>query len=245
MIEPDSDVLDTLKHGEITVKGEFLWGSNYTFLVDVEHKGQLLKGVYKPTRGERPLWDFPAASLARREAAAYLVSETLGWALVPPTVYRRHAPIGPGSLQLYIDHDPEYHYFTFSEKDLQRLRPVALFDLVINNADRKGSHVLIDPDDHIWLIDHGVCFHAEEKIRTVIWDFAGEPLPEELCAILTIFRQKFDNLNDERSELEDGLKAYLSKVEIKAIGQRVDRLLDAGRFPPPNPYRRPYPWPQI
>ena len=245
MIKPDADVLETLNNGEITVKGEFLWGSNYTFLVDVNLNGRNLKGVYKPTRGERPLWDFPAASLARREAAAYVVSEALDWTLVPPTVYRRHAPIGPGSLQLYIDHDPEYHYFTFSERDLQRLRPVALFDLVINNADRKGSHVLIDPDDHIWLIDHGICFHVEEKIRTVIWDFAGEPFPEDLCADLSYFRQKFENLNGERSELETGLKAYLSRAEVKAIAQRVDQLLEAGRFPAPNPYRRPYPWPQI
>ena len=224
MTRPDVDVLETLKNGEITVKGEFLWGSNYTFLVDVELDGSSLKGVYKPTRGERPLWDFPAASLARREAAAYVVSEILGWSLVPPTVYRRHAPVGPGSLQLYIDHDPEYHYFTFRERDLQRLRPVALFDLVVNNADRKGSHVLIDPDDHIWLIDHGICFHVEEKIRTVIWDFAGEPFPEGLCADLGIFRQKFEHLNGERSELEASLKAYLSQAEIKAIAQRVDRL---------------------
>jgi uncharacterized repeat protein (TIGR03843 family) len=245
MTESDVDIVETLKAGEITVKGEFLWGSNYTFLVDVELEGRLLKGVYKPTRGERPLWDFPAASLARREAAAYVVSEALGWALVPPTVYRRHAPIGPGSLQLYIDHDPEYHYFTFSEMDLQRLRPVALFDLVVNNADRKGSHVLVDPDDHIWLIDHGICFHVEDKIRTVIWDFAGEPFPGDLCSGLDTFRQKFESLNGERSELETRLKTYLSPAEIKAIAQRVDRLLDVGRFPAPNPYRRPYPWPQI
>lgn len=241
----DANLLETLRLGEIKIKGEFLWGSNYTFLVDVELNGNALKGVYKPTRGERPLWDFPAASLARREAAAYVVSEALGWALVPPTMYRRKAPLGPGSLQLYIEHDPEYHYFTFNERDLQRLRPVALFDLVINNADRKGSHVLIDPADHIWLIDHGICFHVEEKIRTVIWDFAGEPLPEELCAGLHVFRQKFDISTEKRSELETELKAFLSLAEIKAIAQRVDRLLEAGRYPAPNPYRRPYPWPQI
>ncbi len=241
----DADVLTTLQQGEIIIKGEFLWGSNYTFLVDVELNGNNLKGVYKPSRGERPLWDFPAASLARREAAAFLVSETLGWALVPPTMYRRKAPLGPGSLQLYIEHDPEYHYFTFNERDLQRLRPVALFDLVINNADRKGSHVLIDSADHLWLIDHGICFHVEEKIRTVIWDFAGESFPEELCASLNTFRQKFEKASGERSEIETVLKTHLSQTEIKAIATRVDRLLEIGRFPSPNPYRRPYPWPQI
>jgi uncharacterized repeat protein (TIGR03843 family) len=155
---PDSDeaILTALRSGELAVKGEFLWGSNYTFLVKVVHAGENLSGVYKPTRGERPLWDFPVASLARREVAAYLVSEAIGWRLVPPTVYRRNGPAGPGSLQLYIEHDPEYHYFNFSEDDLQRLRPVALFDLIINNADRKGSHILIDNDRHLWLIDHGI-----------------------------------------------------------------------------------------
>jgi uncharacterized repeat protein (TIGR03843 family) len=245
MTTMDADVLETLKHGEIVIKGEFLWGSNFTFLVNVALNGLDLKGVYKPTRGEKPLWDFPAASLARREAAAYLVSEALGWSLVPPTMYRRKAPLGPGSLQLYIEHDPEYHYFTFSEKDMQRLRPVALFDLVINNADRKGSHVLIDPADHIWLIDHGICFHVDEKIRTVIWDFAGEPLPDVLCSSLNTFREKFEIFKTEKSEFETGLKSLLSLAEIKAIAQRVDRLLESGRYPSPNPYRRPYPWPQI
>jgi streptogramin lyase len=120
--------------------------------------------------------DFPRASLARREVAAYLVSEALGWRLVPPTVYRKDGPIGSGSLQLFIEHDPGYHYFTFSDADRQRLHPVAIFDLLINNADRKGSHLLLDPDGHLWLIDHGLCFHREDKLRTVIWDFAGEPI---------------------------------------------------------------------
>src|SRR3990172_8423486 len=144
----DKSLLTALEKGQITIQGEFLWGSNYTFQVLVEHEGKTLQAVYKPTRGERPLWDFPKASLARREVAAFLVSEVLGWSLVPPTVYRRQAPIGPGSLQLYVEHDPEYHYFNFSQVDRQRLRPVALFDLLINNADRKGSHLLIDENQH-------------------------------------------------------------------------------------------------
>ena len=118
----------------------------------------------------------------RRKAAAYLVSEALGWRLVPPTVYRQQAPIGPGSLQLFVEHDPEYHYFNFKEADRQRLRPVALFDLLINNADRKGSHVLLDPNDHLWLIDHGLCFHREDKLRTVIWDFTARQFPKP-CAL--------------------------------------------------------------
>ena len=174
-----STVLSVLQNGEITIKGEFVWGSNYTFLAEVCQEAQVVQSVYKPSRGERPLWDFPAASLARREAAAYVVSEALGWELVPPTVYRKKAPIGPGSLQLFIEHDPELHYFNLGEADKQRLRPVVLFDLLINNADRKGSHLLYDNHHHLWLIDHGICFHAEDKLRTVIWDFAGEPIPEQ------------------------------------------------------------------
>jgi uncharacterized repeat protein (TIGR03843 family) len=121
-------------------------------------------GRYKPSRGERPLWDFPTASLAHREAAAYLVSEALGLHMVPETVYRRKAPVGAGSLQRFIEHNPEYHYFNFSEQDRQRLRPVAVFDLVINNADRKGGHILFEPMK-FWLIDQHL-LHAEDKLRT-------------------------------------------------------------------------------
>ncbi len=218
-----------------------MWGSNYTFLVEVQHAGEILKAVYKPTRGERPLWDFPAATLARREVAAYLVSEALGWRLVPPTVYRRQGPIGPGSLQLFIDHDPDYHYFNFREEDRQRLRIVALFDSLVNNADRKGSHILIDPDNRMWLIDHGICFHVEDKLRTVIWDFAGERLPDAFCAELRAFRQKLE----PGSDLVNALKPYLSPEEIQALAARASRLLASGQFPNPNPNRRFQPWPPL
>jgi uncharacterized repeat protein (TIGR03843 family) len=245
MSDSDEAILTTLRSGELAVKGEFLWGSNYTFLVQIEHDGENLAGVYKPTRGERPLWDFPVATLARREVAAYLVSEALGWRLVPPTVYRRNGPAGPGSVQLYIEHDPEYHYFNFSEEDLQRLRPVALFDLIINNADRKGSHLLFDKDQHLWLIDHGICFHEEEKLRTVVWDFAGESFPEELCSSLSVFLQKLAPRQGEPPVIVQALQPYLNSREIKALADRSRKLLLANRFPSPNPYRRPYPWPQL
>ena len=177
---PTPSPLTILSTGTLELKGQFVWGSNYTFLVEIQHEDQKIPAVYKPTQGERPLWDFPAASLARREAAAFVVSDALEWELVPPTVYREDAPLGPGSLQVFIEHDPEYHYFNFSEEDKQRLRPAALFDLLVNNADRKGSHVLLDKDEHVWLIDHGICFHVDDKLRTVIWDFAGETFPGEL-----------------------------------------------------------------
>jgi hypothetical protein len=222
-----------------------MWGSNYTYLVDVTHEDIKLTAVYKPVRGERPLWDFPAASLARREVAAFLVSEALGWELVPPTVLRKNGPLGSGSLQLFIDHDPNYHYFSFEHEDQQRLRPVVLFDLLINNADRKGSHVLLDVKGHLWLIDHGVCFHVEDKLRTVIWDFIGEPIPESLCSDLNQFLQKMETHDTEPSRLWKDLLDYLSNAEIRALVERARKLSLAGRFPPPDPYRRAFPWPQI
>jgi uncharacterized repeat protein (TIGR03843 family) len=241
MPSPDEAILNALEKGELTLVGEFLWGSNYTFSVQIEHEGLSLQGVYKPTRGERPLWDFPKSSLARREAAAYRVSEALGWRLVPPTVYRQQAPIGPGSLQLFVEHNPEYHYFNFSDVDRQRLRPVALFDLLINNADRKGSHVLLDPDGHLWLIDHGLCFHREDKLRTVIWDFTGEPLPENLCADLTRLEQALH----PGSDLFSDLRRYINGEEINALAGRARLLVRSGAFPDPLPNRRPYPWPPV
>jgi uncharacterized repeat protein (TIGR03843 family) len=241
----DEPILSALQNEKIAIQGEFLWGSNYTYLVNVEFEGAKIPAVYKPTRGERPLWDFPASSLARREVAAYILSEALGWRLVPPTVYRQKGPFGPGSLQQYIEHDVDYHYFNLSQEDHQRLRPAALFDLLANNADRKGSHILIDPDNHIWLIDHGICFHVEDKLRTVIWDFAGEVLPEDLCAEITQLRGNLPGADGKRSELFFSLQPYLSDEEIDAIGQRVERLLSIGRFPNPHPNRRPYPWPPV
>lgn len=241
MTKSADSLIATLEKGELTVKGEFLWGSNYTFLVQLEYEGQTVEAVYKPTRGERPLWDFPAATLARREVAAYLISEAIGWKMVPPTVYSRKGPIGPGSLQLFIEHDPEYHYFNFEEKDRQRLKPVVLFDILINNADRKGSHILIGPDDHMWLIDHGICFHVEDKLRTVVWDFAGEQLPSELCENISSFTKTLR----ENSEITADLKKCLSPEEIDAIASRADRLLASGRFPNPHTSRRFQPWPPL
>jgi hypothetical protein len=240
-----TDLLDILKNGELTIRGEFLWGSNYTFLADVEQDERKFACVYKPSKGERPLWDFPAATLAKREVAAYLVSEALGWELVPLTAYRRSGPLGPGSVQLYIDHDPEYHFFNFTEEDRQRLRPTALFDLLINNADRKGSHVLRDEADHLWLIDHGVCFHIEDKLRTVIWDFVGEPIPEDLCGDLTNFALRLKPVNGTPSEMAASLMTCLSRSEVRVLGSRAERLVASGRFPAPDPYRRAFPWPQI
>ncbi|MCJ7677468.1 MAG: SCO1664 family protein [Anaerolineales bacterium] len=238
---PDSDpILSALSSGTIELKGQFVWGSNYTFLVQVTQGDETRPAVYKPARGERPLWDFPEGTLAQREVAAYVVSRALGWDLVPPTVLRPDGPAGAGSLQLFVDADPERHYFTFTEAEKQRLRPVAVFDLLINNADRKGGHVLLGESDHLWLIDHGVCFHAEDKLRTVIWDFVGEPIPRELLAALRRLRQAL--LDDDALRTELG--GLLAAEEVEALQGRADRLLRSKRFPPPGA-DRPYPWPLV
>ena len=237
----DLDILGSLQNGDFDVEGQFMWGSNYTFLVNIQHAEQKLKGVYKPTRGEQPLWDFPSDSLAGREVAAYLLSQELDWNLVPPTVYRAEGPAGSGSLQLHVEHDPEYHYFNFSDEHRQKLRIVALFDILMNNADRKGGHVLVDPEDHIWLIDHGICFHHQYKLRTVIWDFVGEPLPEELCADLNDFLPKLSDGSDFAKKLEE----YLLEHEIRALAARAELLLEEGVFPRPRNNDRAYPWPAV
>jgi len=239
------ETLDILEQGEISIEGEFLWGSNYTFLTTVEFAEVSVKAVYKPSRGERPLWDFPPESLAFREAAAFLISEAIGWKFVPPTVYRADGPLGTGSLQLYIDHDPEYHYFNFSLETRQRLRPVVLFDYLINNADRKGSHVLLGPDNQIWLIDHGLCFHSQDKLRTVIWDFVGEPIPDLLCSDINQMWKQLQREDENNSQLILDLNKYISQEEIQAISERMTRLISENKFIAPDPNRRHFPWPQI
>ena len=261
-----------MEHGEIALQGQFLLGSNYTFLVKVCHEGREIPAIYKPARGENPLWDFPEASLAGREVAAYLVSEALAFDFVPLTVLRADGPFGPGSLQQLIEYDPNYHYFTFSASDRQRLRPVILFDLLVNNADRKGSHLLIEKSTNkLWLIDHGLCFHAADKLRTVLWDFAGEPIPEELQAALRIFRSSLHPSlpspvpacpgGQSRAALSQAgqaplpstlhvslsttLAPYLQPDELASLAARANRLLADPVFPHPPEDRRAYPYPPL
>jgi uncharacterized repeat protein (TIGR03843 family) len=236
---PDSTVLTILADGQITVEGQFLWGSNFTFLARVGHASGEILAVYKPQRGERPLWDFPDGTLAAREVAAWLTSEHLGWRLVPPTVLRPDGPLGPGSLQRYLDLDPEHHYFTFDEAEKQQLRPAALFDVLVNNADRKGGHILIDRDHHVWLIDHGVCFHHEDKLRTVVWDFAGERISDSLLAAVDRFGQALA-LASVRAVFETLLEAE----EVEALQARAAWIVENRVFPFPEE-GRPYPWPLV
>lgn len=235
-------VLKSLQEDEITVEGEFLHGSNYTFLVKVKPgEGETFLAVYKPTEGERILWDFPDNTLAHREVAAYLVSRALGWDFIPPTVYRQDGPFGPGSVQLFINHDPNYHYFNFSDDDFQRLRPVVLFDILVNNADRKGSHVILGENGDLWLIDHGLCFNVADKLRTVLWDFAGEPIPAELRAALRGFREQLE----PTCPLYKKLKAHLTPAELGVLTRRADRLVKMKYFPNPPNNRRAYPYPPV
>lgn len=233
-------VINLLCTGEIEMMGQLTWSSNYTFLTQLRGPRGEISAIYKPARGERPLWDFPVGSLAARETAAYHTSLGLGWNFVPPTVLRDDGPAGPGSMQLYIDVDHDRHYFNMNEQEKSRLRPVVLFDILINNADRKGGHILLNDDDKIWLIDHGVCFHTDYKLRTVIWDFINEPIPEDLLDDLKTFTK---SLSDD-NELTTPLRSLLSGDEIQALFNRGEQLIRSGVFPEPGP-GRPYPWPLV
>jgi uncharacterized repeat protein (TIGR03843 family) len=224
-----------LTHGEYELKGQFMLGSNYTFFVDVHHEGEIYQAVYKPSKGEQPLWDFPESTLALREVAAYHLSEALGFHIVPITIYREDGPYGPGSLQQYIDYDIEYHYFNFTVEDREKLRPVVLFDALANNADRKGSHVFFEDDtQHLYAIDHGICFHEDDKLRTVIWDFAGQAIPAELLTPLS--------QTDNWSSI---FERYLSPREVSALIRRAEILCSTRLFPRPLQGRRAYPYPPV
>lgn len=236
-----TNILEALSFGEITLEGQFVWGSNYTFLVKVQHMDDPpVYAVYKPLQGERPLWDFPRFSLAKREVAAFRTSQALGWDFVPPTVLSANGPAGPGSLQLFVEVDPERHYYTFSKQETQRLRPVVLFDIIINNADRKAGHVLLGPDEKIWLIDHGVCFHQVYKLRTVIWDFVGEAIPDKLMHEMNSLLK----LMEDDESIQGMYEALLSDLEITALRTRIETLLERGVFPDPE-QERPFPWPLV
>ena len=234
-------ILNDLQYGEIGLEGQFLRGSNGTFLVQVTHESRSMRAVYKPKAGEQPLLDFPAGTLCKREVAAYIIDEVLGWDLVPPTVYRRKAPLGIGSLQTFIPHNPQEHYFQLPEGDADIRRKVLLFDFMLNNADRKAGHFIVDSDLHVWLIDHGLTFHDQEKLRTVAWDHTGESIPPELRA--DIERVLGDLVAG--TGLYNQLNTLLSERELKALEKRMKLLLDSGLYPLPPGDRRVIPWPPI
>ncbi len=232
---PTEIIKNALQSGQYNLKGQFLLGSNYTFLVDVRHEGETYQAVYKPCKGEQPLWDFPDNTLAQREVAAYLLSEQLGLHIVPITILREDGPHGRGSLQQYLEYDIEYHYFNFTSEDKNLLKPIMFFDVLINNADRKGSHIFFENDTHkLYAIDHGVCFHEENKLRTVIWDFAGQAIPDELLAPLS-----------QADSWPGVLEQYLTPNEVAALQRRAKRLLTSKVFPQAPRDRRAFPYPPL
>jgi uncharacterized repeat protein (TIGR03843 family) len=235
MATSSADIATLLAHGEVTLKGRLPRSTNATFLVEVAHDGACALAVYKPAQGERPLWDFPPG-LFKRELAAYHLSEALGWGLVPLTV-RRDGPYGEGSLQEFVHADFSQHYFTLCEDPAHRdrLARICAFDLIANNADRKSGHCLLGPDGRIWAIDNGLCFNVDPKLRTVIWEFAGEPLA--------------DGVRDDLRRLvkhgaPDVLAELLDQREVSTLFARARRLAQSGRFPAEGNFDR-YPFPAV
>jgi uncharacterized repeat protein (TIGR03843 family) len=230
--------LDELAKGEVEVLGLLAGSSNYTLLARLTGKSDEERlVVYKPARGEAPLWDFPPSTLYKRETAAFVVSEALGWKFVPPTIVR-DGPYGLGAVQAFVHHDPEITAFDLTETHPSDLRRIALFDLVTNNADRKAGHVLLGSEGKIWSVDHGICFHSQYKLRTVVWDFAGEPIPGADCEAIQHFIASLIGETGSR------LATLLSKEEIRALGARARKVTTAGVFPLPGPGRS-FPWPPV
>ena len=236
----DLTVLAALAGGELEVLGALPDSSNAALLVRCHAGAETHIAVYKPMRGEAPLWDFPDGTLHRREVAAFALARALGWPKIPPTVLRE-GPYGPGSVQLFVPFDVEHHFFTLEMEHADVFRRVALFDVAANNADRKGGHCLLDADGDVWMIDHGVCFAVEPKLRTVIWTFVDEPLPPDAAADLARVRDELAAGVGVATILGD----LLAPAETAAVHERIARLLARGSFPQPEPGIRPYPWPPI
>ena len=257
------DAIELLRHGTIEPEGLLAEASNATLRAVITYEGVTARCVYKPVRGERPLWDFPDGTLAGREVSAYLVSAATGWQVVPPTVLR-DGPAGPGACQLWIEADDADDLVDFVPADAvpdgwhpvaaahgedgeqyllahagdERLARMAVLDAVINNADRKGAHVLHTAAG-VHGVDHGVCFHTAQKLRTVLWGWAGQRLPAESLDTLQTLRTGLDG------ELGESLAEHLTIREIRATATRVDRLLTSGRYPRPRGDRHVLPWPPI
>jgi len=235
----DRAVPRVLATGELEVLGLLPNASNHTFLARARREGEDMLGVYKPRRGETPLWDFPEGTLCAREVATYVVARALGWPNVPATVLR-NGPYGIGSVQRFVPSDPQEHYFTLQERFPAAFRRVAAFDLVVNNADRKAGHCLLGEDDRIYVVDHGVCFSEEPKLRTVIWDFIGDPLEDDVRADLRMVAGEVRG-----GPLRDELANLLAESELAALEARAREVAAMERFPEPGEDHRPFPWPPI
>ena len=235
---PLDDALGILTEGDLQPLGLMPGASNYTFLTRIRLGDDECHAVYKPRDGEAPLWDFPDGTLCKREVAAFVVAASLGWPSVPPTVLRDGRE-GVGSAQLFVDFDPRHHFFTLQEQRADDFRRVAAFDAIVNNADRKGGHCLLGEDDRIYVIDHGVCFSEEPKLRTVIWDFAGEAvspqLADDVCRVAV----------DVDGPLGARLTPLISTLELDAVRERANELVGVGRLPEPDPGYHSFPWPLV
>lgn len=233
-----AEILDLLRGGEIRLLGLLPRASNYTFLAEVSAGGEAVPAVYKPRAGETPLWDFPEGTLCDREVAAHVLAEALGWPAVPPTILRG-GPHGEGSVQLFIEAQPGQHYFTLRASRREAFPPVAAFDVVAGNGDRKAGHCLLDRHGTVWAVDHGLCFSATPWLRTVIWDFAGESVPEELLSDLRRVAAELGG-----GPLRERMLPLLAVEEVDATAERAEALVAAGKFPEPGP-RRSHPWPAV
>jgi hypothetical protein len=233
--------LEILERGSIHEEyGMLRWSSNYAFLMAIKEGDDIVTAVYKPQKGERPLWDFPDGTLCYREYLSFLTSQALGWDIVPPTVLRTGSR-GLGTFQFYIDHDPDVHYFTFPDAVKPQLARMAAFDVIVNNADRKGGHCLLDDSGHIWGIDHGITFHAQHKLRTVIWDYAGQPVADDLMDDL---RALLGQVETQDSPWRAAAQELITTAELRAFHRRLKSLVESGCYPTPGPGPN-YPWPAV
>ncbi|MFI6316046.1 SCO1664 family protein [Nonomuraea sp. NPDC050556] len=235
----DDSALRLLRDGKLEVAGRLVEATNMTLYCSITLGAQRAACVYKPVRGERPLWDFPDGTLAAREVAAFEVSQATGWRIVPPTVHR-DGPFGPGMCQLWIDTEAEVDLMALVRSRHPALRRMAVFDAVVNNADRKGGHLLPQPDGHVYGVDHGVCFSAEDKLRTVLWQWRGRTLPRDAVAVLAKLEREL-----ESGSLGRRLRELLTLAEVEATWMRVRRLLDTGTHPYPSEDWPAIPWPPI
>lgn len=230
---------EMMSEGDLEVVGYLPAASNYTYLARIVATNLETEPlvVYKPQSGEAPLWDFEEGTLCRREVAAYFLSDESGFDLVPPTLLR-DGPYGLGAVQAFIDHDPTITAFDLVDEEVEKLRRVALFDVVTNNADRKAGHVFRDGAGKIWCVDHGICFHTQPKLRTVLWDFAGQPINADEKTLLEKLLQSL------KAELAFKLSDLLSRREVESLKARTRSALEASVFPAPGPGRS-YPWPPV
>ena len=232
-----SEACDLLTQAKVRNCDLISSGSNYVFLATMVIEDAEVKAIYKPRRGETPLWDFPDGTLYKREHAAFMVSQALEWRLIPPTVIR-DGPYGIGSMQWFVDTKSDTGPY-LQIKDTSILKQAALFDYLVNNADRKLGHFLQGKDGRVWLVDHGLTFNAAPKLRTVLWDFAGQAVPEELIADVRPLR---DKLKPEKP-LREALSRLLDEAEVEALELRINTIIEKPVFASPGPHRSvPWPW---